>query len=221
MWSLQNPLHHCDITTWCSNDVMVCFDGKVYTCTWLTEQKNLLWVGTPKQMLWSPLFMKGEMAAPGAYCDIYIHICMDVYVYECMYWWIYVCRQTCIYVLHRGVFWENKVSGSCSGCWFFNDRANYHSTLYAFIEQVNFYDLQKMVLQFVICFVPTMVYTYMVYTLRISAQSTNKLMYTHWNQAVLCTKELSAPPYIALRECMTFMTSSMMSQRSSNERFSC
>ena len=33
--------------------------------------------------------------------------------------------------------------------------------------------------------------------LRISAQSTNKLMYTHWNQAVLCTKELSTPPYIA------------------------
>ena len=22
-------------------------------------------------------------------------------------------------------------------------------------------------------------------------------MYTHWNQAVLCTKELSTPPYIA------------------------
>ena len=40
-----------------------------------------------------------------------------------------------------------------------------NSTLYAFIEQVNFYDLQKMVLQFAICFVPTVVYTYMVYTL--------------------------------------------------------
>ena len=40
-----------------------------------------------------------------------------------------------------------------------------NSTLYAFIEQANFYDLQKMVLQFAICFVPTMVYTYMVYTL--------------------------------------------------------
>ena len=35
--------------------------------------------------------------------------------------------------------------------------------------------------------------------MRISAQSTNKLMYTHWNQAVLCTKELSAPPYIAFK----------------------
>ena len=33
--------------------------------------------------------------------------------------------------------------------------------------------------------------------LRISAQSTNKPMYTHWNQAVLCTKELSMPTYIA------------------------
>ena len=40
-----------------------------------------------------------------------------------------------------------------------------NSTLSAFIEQVNFYDLQKMVLQFAICFVPTMVYTYMVYPL--------------------------------------------------------
>ena len=40
-----------------------------------------------------------------------------------------------------------------------------NSTLYAFIEQVNFYDLQKMVLQFAIYFVPTIVYTYMVYTL--------------------------------------------------------
>ena len=40
-----------------------------------------------------------------------------------------------------------------------------NSTLYAFIEQVNLYGLQKMVLQFAICFVPTMVYTYMVYTL--------------------------------------------------------
>ena len=40
-----------------------------------------------------------------------------------------------------------------------------NSTLYVFIEQVNFYDLQKMVLQFAICFVPTIVYTYMVYTL--------------------------------------------------------
>ena len=40
-----------------------------------------------------------------------------------------------------------------------------NSTAYTFIEQVNFYDLQKMVLQFAICFVPTMVYTYMIYTL--------------------------------------------------------
>ena len=40
-----------------------------------------------------------------------------------------------------------------------------NSILYAFIKQANFYDLQKMVLQLAICFVPTMVYTYMVYTL--------------------------------------------------------
>ena len=35
--------------------------------------------------------------------------------------------------------------------------------------------------------------------LRISAQSTTKSMYTHCNHAALCTKELSAPPYIAFK----------------------
>ena len=35
--------------------------------------------------------------------------------------------------------------------------------------------------------------------LRISAQSTNKPMYTHQSQAVLCTKELSTPLYIAFK----------------------
>ena len=35
--------------------------------------------------------------------------------------------------------------------------------------------------------------------LRITAQSTTKLMYTHLNHAVLCIKELSAPPYIAFK----------------------
>ena len=33
----------------------------------------------------------------------------------------------------------------------------------------------------------------------LSAQSTNKLMYTHWNHTVLCTKELNTPPYIAFK----------------------
>ena len=40
-----------------------------------------------------------------------------------------------------------------------------NSTLYTFIEQVNIYNLQKMVSQFAICLVPTLGYTYMVYTL--------------------------------------------------------
>ena len=35
--------------------------------------------------------------------------------------------------------------------------------------------------------------------LRISAQSTTKLMYTPLNHAVLCTMELSAPPFIAFK----------------------
>ena len=39
------------------------------------------------------------------------------------------------------------------------------STLYTLMEQVNVYDLQKMILQFAICFVPTLGYTYMVYIL--------------------------------------------------------
>ena len=40
-----------------------------------------------------------------------------------------------------------------------------NSTSLTFIEQVNIYDLQKMVLQFAIHFVCTLGYTYMVYTL--------------------------------------------------------
>ena len=40
-----------------------------------------------------------------------------------------------------------------------------NSTVLTFIEQVNIYDLQKMVLQFAIHFVPTLGYTYMVYIL--------------------------------------------------------
>ena len=40
-----------------------------------------------------------------------------------------------------------------------------NSTLGTFIEQVNIYDLQKMVSQFAICFVHTLGYTYMVYIL--------------------------------------------------------
>ena len=47
-----------------------------------------------------------------------IHIHMHTYKYD-------VHILTCVDLLHRGVFWDNKVSCSCSGCWFFNDRANY------------------------------------------------------------------------------------------------
>ena len=45
-----------------------------------------------------------------------------------------------------------------------------NSTLCVFIEQVDFSDLQKMVLQFTICFVPNMVHIYMVYTLHNKAK---------------------------------------------------
>ena len=40
-----------------------------------------------------------------------------------------------------------------------------NSTLLTFIEHVNIYDLQEMVLQFAIHFEPTLGYTCMVYTL--------------------------------------------------------
>ena len=40
-----------------------------------------------------------------------------------------------------------------------------NSTLSVFIEQASSSDLQRMVLQFTICFVPSMVYICMVYTL--------------------------------------------------------
>ena len=71
----------------------------------------------------------------------------------------------CVCVSHRGVsrtikFLVHALSADSS-----ITEPTINSTLDAFIEQVNFYDLQKMVLQFAICFVPTMVYTYMVYTL--------------------------------------------------------
>ena len=60
----QNPLHHQDITTWHSDDVIVCFGMKAYTCTWLTKWKNLLWAGMQRQTLWSLPFYKGRNGSP-------------------------------------------------------------------------------------------------------------------------------------------------------------
>ena len=79
---------------------------------------------------------------------------------------------------HRGVFKTIKSLVHALGASSSMTEPTINSTLLTFIEQVNIYDLQKVVLQFVIHFVPTLSYTCMVYTLRISAQSTTKGMYT-------------------------------------------
>ena len=68
-------------------------------------------------------------------------------------------------VVTQGCFQDNKVSSSCSGTDSSMTGPTINSTLLTFIEQVNIYDLQKMVLQFAIHFVPTLGYTYMVFTL--------------------------------------------------------
>ena len=66
---------------------------------------------------------------------------------------------------HRGVFWTIKsLVHALATSSPMTEQTN-NSTLLSFIEQVNIYDIQKMVLQFAIHFVPTLGYTYMVYTL--------------------------------------------------------
>ena len=75
------------------------------------------------------------------------------------------------YICHTGVFsGTTKSLVHALGANSSMTEPTINSTLYAFIEQVNFYDLQKMALQFAICFVLTMVYTYMVYTLHNKAK---------------------------------------------------
>ena len=66
---------------------------------------------------------------------------------------------------HRGVFGTIKSLVQALGASSSMTEATINSTLLTFIEQVNIYALQKMVLEFAIHFVPTMGYTYMVYTL--------------------------------------------------------
>ena len=68
-------------------------------------------------------------------------------------------------MLHRGVFGAIKSLVCVLGASSSMTEPTINSTLLTFIEQLNIYDLQKMVLQFAICFVPTLGYTYIVYTL--------------------------------------------------------
>ena len=66
---------------------------------------------------------------------------------------------------HRGVSGTIKSLVYALGASSSMTEPTINSTLLTFIEQVNINDLQKMVLQFAIHFVPTLGYTYMVYTL--------------------------------------------------------
>ena len=66
---------------------------------------------------------------------------------------------------HRGVSRTIKSLVHALGASSSMTEPTLNSTLYTFIEQVNIYDFQKMVLQFAIHFVPTLGYTYIVYTL--------------------------------------------------------
>ena len=99
-----------------------------------------------------------------------MHVCIYVcrhtqYIYTYMY--VSVCIY--IHITHMHVYESMCHTGMFSGTMKSLVHAlgtdssmaesTINSTLYTFIEQVNFYDLQKMVLQFAICFVPTLGYT--------------------------------------------------------------
>ena len=99
-----------------------------------------------------------------AFLPTYIHTYLDTYLDANMHAYTNLCLVTCM--CHTGVFSGTIKCLVCAlGANSSMKEPTINLTLYAFIEQVNFYDLQKMVLLFAICFVPTMVYTYMVYTL--------------------------------------------------------
>ena len=92
---------------------------------------------------------------------VYIYVYMDIHTYMHIYIHVYVC----IYVSHSGVLRTIKSLVHALGTSSSMTEPTINPTLLTFIEQVNIYALQKMVLQFAIHFVPTVGYTYMVYTL--------------------------------------------------------
>ena len=99
----------------------------------------------------------------------YTYICTCMYVCMCVCN-VYVCTYILVY-LHSYICHTRVFSGTIKSLIHalsadsLMTEPTINSTLYTFIEQVNCYDLQKMVLQFAMCFVPTLGYTYMVYTL--------------------------------------------------------
>ena len=96
---------------------------------------------------------------------IVVHVCtyMHTYInanthaYICVHIW-YICHTGVCSRTIKSLFHALGTNSSVT-------EPTINSTLYTFFEQVNFYDLQKMVLLFAICFVPALGYTYMVYTL--------------------------------------------------------
>ena len=96
----------------------------------------------------------------------YIHPSTCAYIHICLHPSLHTYRFMHVYICHTGVFSRTIKSLVCAlGANSSMTKPTSNSTFYAFIEEVNFSYLQKMVLQFTICFVPIMVYTYMVYTL--------------------------------------------------------
>ena len=93
---------------------------------------------------------------------MYVYMHAHRYIY---YRYKYACMHVHMYVSHRGVLRTIKSLVCALGAGSSMTEPTINSTLLTFIEQVNIYDLQKMVLQFAICFVPTLGYTYMIYTL--------------------------------------------------------
>ena len=84
---------------------------------------------------------------PCIYSYIQILVCMSTHMHKYIYRLMHVCLHT--YMCHTGVFSGTIKSlvhalGTDSSM----PQPTINSTLYTFIEQVNFYDLQKMLLQF-------------------------------------------------------------------------
>ena len=100
--------------------------------------------------------------------SIYIHVpIMDTYICVskiCVCTYIHIiyahaCLYICINMSHRGVFRTIKSLVHALGSSSSMTEPIINSTLLTFIDQVNIYDFQKVVLQFAIHFVPVLGYT--------------------------------------------------------------
>ena len=90
---------------------------------------------------------------------------------------------------HRGVSRAIKSLVHALGTGSSMTEPTLNSTLYTFIKQVNVYDLQKMVLQFSIHFVPTLGYTHMVCTLHNLNKAFNIIIqYAYYHKLIKLNK---------------------------------